>query len=179
LTAAKKYIPHYTIDDYQQWEGDWELWNGIAVSMSPRPFGSHQRTATELLIALRRELQRADCSAEATYELDWSIGQDTIIRPDVVILCDGIPDRYIETPPALVAEVLSDSTRQRDTTYKRELYDEQGVAVYLLLDPDAKTLETYKRDEANKWQHERVTDSTEFSICGNCKIRLVREPLFR
>ncbi len=53
MTAAKKYLPHYTIDDYQLWAGDWELWNGIAVAMTPSPFGRHQALASRLLVALQ------------------------------------------------------------------------------------------------------------------------------
>jgi len=25
--TVPKYMPHYLVQDYQQWEGDWELWN--------------------------------------------------------------------------------------------------------------------------------------------------------
>ena len=44
MSIAPKYQPHYTVDDYQHWEGDWELWNGVAVAMAPSPFGPHAIT---------------------------------------------------------------------------------------------------------------------------------------
>jgi len=28
---------HYTYDDYALWQGDWELFEGIAVAMTPAP----------------------------------------------------------------------------------------------------------------------------------------------
>ncbi|WP_261344782.1 hypothetical protein [Neorhodopirellula pilleata] len=34
MTALRKYVPHYTFADYRTWEGDWELWDGIADSGS-------------------------------------------------------------------------------------------------------------------------------------------------
>ncbi|QEG42674.1 Uma2 family endonuclease [Roseimaritima ulvae] len=178
MTAAKKYLPHYTVSDYQQWEGDWELWQGIAVSMSPGPFGRHQAAAKRLLILLDNELRRSNCQAEVIHEMDWIVSDDTVVRPDVVVLCDGVPDRYIETTPAVVAEVLSDSTRGRDTTYKRDLYDELGVEVYVLIDPDVQTLEIYRRDTSGNWQGESVTDSVMFSVCSGCELRLTRTALF-
>ncbi len=48
MSRALKYIPNYTLTDYRRWEGDWELWDGIPVSMSPSPFGTHQWAATQI-----------------------------------------------------------------------------------------------------------------------------------
>ena len=33
------YKPRYTVDDYESWAGDWELWQGTAIAMTPSPFG--------------------------------------------------------------------------------------------------------------------------------------------
>ena len=178
MTAAKKYIPHYTVKDYRQWEGDWELWDGIAIAMTPSPFGRHQALVTRLVIALQNELGRTDCPAEVVFELDWIIADDTVVRPDVTVICGAIPDEHLHETPALVAEVISEATETRDRTYKRDLYDEQGVAVYLLLDPAAKTLEIYQRDATGKWVHERVIDSVDFRLCEDCDIHLDRASLF-
>jgi len=38
-------LPHYTYDDYSQWEGRWELIDGIAYAMTPAPWFSHQRVS--------------------------------------------------------------------------------------------------------------------------------------
>ena len=35
-------LPHYTYDDYVQWEGRWELINGIPYAMTPAPSVKHQ-----------------------------------------------------------------------------------------------------------------------------------------
>ncbi len=52
MSSAKKYVPHYGLDDYQNWEGDWELWAGIPVSMSPSPFGRHSKVLGKIVTAL-------------------------------------------------------------------------------------------------------------------------------
>jgi len=189
MSAVKKYLPHYTVEDYLQWEGDWELWDGIAVSrcpnpdestraMSPSPFGPHQAIATNLIFALKLAIREDSCDAVVLSETDWIVSSETVVRPDVVVLCDGVPDRHIESTPTLVAEVLSDSTEQRDRTFKRDLYDEQGVSVYLLLDPKAETLEAYRRDSDGSWQHQQVDEAIELNLCDDCKIRLSRSSLF-
>jgi hypothetical protein len=35
-------LPHYTYDDYLQWEGRWELIRGIPFAMVPAPVIRHQ-----------------------------------------------------------------------------------------------------------------------------------------
>ncbi len=34
-------LPHYTYDEYVQWEGRWELIRGIPVAMVPMPVMKH------------------------------------------------------------------------------------------------------------------------------------------
>lgn len=34
MSAAIQFAPRYTIDGYSLWQGDWELWEGIAIAMS-------------------------------------------------------------------------------------------------------------------------------------------------
>ncbi len=42
MSLAEKYREHYTIEDYKQWQGDWELIEGIPFAMAPSPFADHQ-----------------------------------------------------------------------------------------------------------------------------------------
>ena len=105
MSAVPKYIPQYTVDDYSTWEGDWELWDGIAVSMSPSPFGAHQLVLFNLAGELRTQLRNQDCGAVVMGEIDWIISRETVVRPDVVVLCGDAPEvgrpqaRHDESPP--------------------------------------------------------------------------------
>jgi len=36
------YKEHYTAENYQEWEGDWELIYGEPYAMSPSPLYDHQ-----------------------------------------------------------------------------------------------------------------------------------------
>ncbi len=45
-------------------------------------------------------------------------------------------------------EILSDSTRRRDETLKREIYERAGVLEYWLVDPQRRTVRVYRRAEA-------------------------------
>jgi hypothetical protein len=52
MSSAARYSPNYTIKDYRQWQGDWELWRGIAVAMTPSPFGKHGGLLVRICTAL-------------------------------------------------------------------------------------------------------------------------------
>ena len=39
--AAIDYLPHYTYGDYRQWDGEWGLYEGFPVVMSPAPMIIH------------------------------------------------------------------------------------------------------------------------------------------
>lgn len=149
---AEKLIPHYSVEDYATWPGDWELWDGIPVSMSPSPFGPYSAAVVKVLTSLVDQLK--DCHAQVLTELDWIVDQNTVIRPDVVVVCGDVPQRHIESPPALIVEVLSEATRQRDTVHKPRLCKQHGVE-YALVDPIAKTI-----------------DRTTIQICGECTVEL-------
>lgn len=43
MSTAPRYQPHYTVEDYRQWEGRWELMGGVAIAMSQSPFGQHAK----------------------------------------------------------------------------------------------------------------------------------------
>jgi len=139
---APKYNPHYTLADYQAWEGNWELWNGVAVAMTPSPFGRHQKALTKLAHILLSAIETEQCNeCEVAVELDWIIAEDTVVRPDLSICCGDDIDRFIESPPVFVAEVLSDSTAHKDKTAKRTLYAANGVRYYLMVDTEHKQLD--------------------------------------
>lgn len=178
MSALSRYSPHYTVAEYKNWDGDWELWAGVPIAMTPSPLGTHQRTARNLVLELSKALGAADCDAEVFYELDWIVADDTVVRPDVLVVCGDGPEEYLTAPPALVAEVLSESTEERDRVYKRALYREQGVEAYLLIAPETKVLEIDRIDENGDWQTETVADQVILNLCGDCEITIDRQSLF-
>lgn len=141
MSSPKKFIPHYTLEDYRQWEGAWELIDGIPIAMTPSPFGPHERIVSRLSFEIQSQLRSYGCLCEVYTNLDWIITEDTVVRPDLMVVCGEQPQRHLESPPALLCEVLSDATRGQDLTAKRSLYMENRVPHYLIIDPAAKSLE--------------------------------------
>jgi Uma2 family endonuclease len=87
------------------------------------------------------QIEKANCCCEVYTNLDWIVSHDTVIRPDMMVVCGAQPQRHLEKTPALLAEVLSETTRNRDLLAKRGICHQQRVPNYLIIDPDAKSVE--------------------------------------
>ena len=179
MSTAAKYIPHYTLADYVQWQGDWELWGGVPVSMTPSPFGPHQLISMRLARQLGNQLDELACGCEVLHEIDWVINQDTVVRPDLVVVCDGVPERHIQRSPVLIAEIISLSTEQKDRTAKYKLYEAQNVKYYLLVDPEQKTLEVFVLDSAGKYDTIEPADLVLLQLTPKCQIEIDTTKLWK
>jgi Uma2 family endonuclease len=140
MSTVPRYIPHYTIEDYRRWEGDWELIDGVAISMTPSPFGPHERVVAELSRLFLNQIVKRNCECRVYTNLDWIVSDDTIVRPDLMVVCGEQPQRHLERSPVVTVEVLSLSTQGRDLTAKRTLYRENNVAHYLVVDPSDQSI---------------------------------------
>jgi len=143
MSNAIRILPHYTYDDYVLWEGKWEVIEGLPYAMSPAPLPRHQIVASSLQslfwIALRK------CKkCQVSQPLDYRIGEDTILQPDMIVICKPITKKYLDFPPALVAEVLSPSTALKDRHSKYSIYESQGIRYYIIIDPDKNEAEVYE-----------------------------------
>jgi len=140
-TAALRWddLPHYTYEDYVQWEGRWELIEGIPYAMTPAPKIKHQRLGTRITQYLGELLK--DCGkCEALLPVDWQVTSDTVVQADVIVVCreyedENIGEDKLEKVPALIFEILSPATSHKDRIVKYQLYEEAGVKYYCIVDP--------------------------------------------
>ena len=83
-----------------------------------------------------------------------SPGKDVLV-PDIAgwrrARTPTLPDNYFTIAPDWVCEVLSPSTRKLDLGEKRDIYAREGIPHLWLVDPLAKSLETFAL-EASKWR---------------------------
>ena len=145
MGALKLEDIHYTYDDYAQWEGDWELMDGIAISMSPAPMRKHQSLAYEIARVLGNQIEECQ-ECEVLGEVDYKINDYTLVRPDVVLTCGETHEKYLIKAPEIIVEVISKSTAKKDETYKFELYEQEKVKYYILVYPDDLSAKIYKLD---------------------------------
>ena len=73
------------------------------------------------------------------------------VEPDVFFISKPrlsiIGELYVDGPPDLCVEVLSESSRERDRGRKFVLYAEHGVREYWIIDPLRNTVEFYENHE--------------------------------
>lgn len=144
MSVAHKHLPHYTYEDYCQWEGNWEVIDGIPYAMSPSPVPLHQLVNMNLGAEIRQAL-KPNCKMCRVYmPIDWKIKEDTILQPDLLVVCDEIKKKFLDFVPTLVAEIISPSSTFTDRNLKKEIYLNQKVKYYLILDPQFKKTEIYE-----------------------------------
>ncbi|HRN57836.1 MAG TPA: Uma2 family endonuclease [Agriterribacter sp.] len=146
MSSSVKILPHYTYADYVQWEGQWELIDGIPYAMSPSPVPKHQRITGNLLSEFRMQLK--NCKKCAVYQpVDYRVADDTILQPDMLIICGAVTKKYLDFPPALVAEILSPATALKDRHTKHGIYEAQGIPYFIIISPDTEEVEIYELEK--------------------------------
>ena len=178
MNEALRYLPHYTVDDFRLWEGDWELWQGTAVAMTPSPFGRHGKLLARLATILNNAIDADGCQATVLVEVDWIMTNDTVFRPDLVVVCGSAPEQHVVDTPALVVEVMSEGTRERDRRFKRDAYERRKAPYYWMIDPDEESHELLSyRDGC--YHTVACDDGMTLSICNACQLQLDLEKLFQ
>lgn len=173
-------LPKYTYSDYTSWEGEWELIEGIPVAMAPAPMKTHQRIAKEIIVTLSNALDETECSeCEVLYETDWKLSEETVLRPDIVMVCGDENEKYITKSPKIIVEVLSPSTAKKDETVKFNIYEDEKVDYYILVYPDDLRAKVYRLKEDN---YSKVGDFTKEKLRFegiDCELELDFERVFR
>jgi len=143
MSGAVKILPHYTYSDYEQWEGRWELIDGIPYAMSPLPVPKHQKIA--MALGSEFTVMLKNCKQCTAYQpIDYRIADDTILQPDMLVVCGEITKKHLDFPPALVVEILSPATALKDRHSKYSIYESQAIPYYLIISPDTEEVEVYK-----------------------------------
>jgi Uma2 family endonuclease len=168
MGITQKILPHYTYEDYKLWEGKWELIDGFPIAMSPSPVPRHQLVAASLKMEIGIALKKCD-NCRVYDPVDYLISVDTVVQPDVMVLCRRPTKKFIDFPPVLVAEILSPSTALRDRNTKFELYQNEGIKYYLIADADANKMEIYELiDKSYKLVNEDSAEQFEFIFDDDC-----------
>jgi Uma2 family endonuclease len=146
MAAPLKILPHYTYDEYCMWEGKWELIFGIPYAMRPAPTTKHQRIAMALGSEFHVVLKKYK-HCEVYDPVDYKVADDTVVQPDVLIICGNPKLNFLDFPASLVVEVLSPSTALKDRHTKYDIYENNGVKYYLIVSPDNEEVEVFELNE--------------------------------
>jgi Uma2 family endonuclease len=111
----------------------------------------HQRISGNLYFLLRSRLDAHPIGQVYYAPVDVLLTRFDVVVPDLVYVSqarasDVLREANVQGVPDLVVEIGSPSTRQRDETIKRRLYEREGVSEYWVLDPELDVVRVYKRD---------------------------------
>ncbi len=176
MGLAERFLPTYTVKDYEKWEGDWELIQGIPYALaSPSPL--HQRTLARAVRLFDEKLDGCP-SCDVYVELDWYISEDTVVRPDMVVVCSEEPFEKLNFPPHIAVEIISPSTKDKDEELKRMLYERARLKWYVLLYPEQKKVRVFNLgDEFFSLERPDKDGVFEFDL-GRCRLRINLNEIF-
>ncbi len=180
-----KLLPHYKVEDWEQWEGRWELIEGIPYAMSPLPTPKHQLVSTNICRYLSEELEECE-NCICLISIDWQVSEDTVLEPDNLIVCsedldrDLLSQKRLYFPPTVIFEVLSPSTKEKDTIAKFEIYEREGVKYYVIVDPEEEKVQLYELEgDRYNLKGEFVKEGVLNFDLGYCRAKLDISKLWR
>lgn len=129
---------------------DWNLQITDMAGATPE----HSSVIVNFVAAVRHQLKNSTCfvfSDNVQYRFKDEEGNNKIVIPDASINCRTKSRRgtIFTDAPRFVMEVLSPSTEKYDRTEKMELYRQQEIEEYWLVDWRNKTVEIYELDYEN------------------------------
>lgn len=171
---------HYTYADYLAWDDEarYELIDGVMYMTSPAPSPIHQSVSGGIFGQLYNFLHGKPCKvyhAPFDVRLNASAGDDTVVQPDLLVVCDKtkIDARGCVGAPDLMIEILSPSTARHDKLLKFNAYLRAGVREYWIVDPDIKTVTVHiLKDSEYTTKAYADSDTVPVRVLEGCQINL-------
>ena len=153
-------LPSITWQDVQQMPDDGNRYEAIdgELHVTPAPGTRHARVSKRLQYALDRILERPGLGEifVAPYGVEFPATGEGV-QPDIVFVSRArreiIAEASIVGAPDLVVEILSPSTAARDRTIKFELYEQQGVREYWIVDSDENAVDVWRFGKEPEHEH--------------------------
>jgi Uma2 family endonuclease len=141
-----------TYDDFVRFPDDGlrhELIDGEHY-VTPSPNDKHQTILANLHLLIGVWV-RAHATGKAWIApFDVVLSRSDVVEPDLLYMsnqrkAEVLTEANVQGPPELVVEVGSPSTRRRDETIKRALYERAGVSEYWFVDTELDVVRVYRR----------------------------------
>ena len=170
------------IDDFLDWENQQpdrhEYCRGEVFAM----VGArrvHGLVVGNLFAAFKTHLKATRC--RAFFEtMKLQLANNSLFYPDVFVTCDpaDLKTEMVFRQPTLVAEVLSPSTQLFDRGMKFTAYRQiSSLQEYLLVDPDTRRVEVFRRNERGNFELFDQTGTAEL-VLNSVALRLPMAELF-
>jgi len=177
MSVLRNEFFHYTYEDYIKVpEGDekLELIDGEIVAMAS-PTWRHQEIVTTFIASISNHLKEKGSKCKVLSDVDtrlnYAKGDDTAVRPDILMVCDRskFDEKSIKGAPDFIVEILSPSTAKRDMKVKLIKYCEAGVKEVWIIDPVAEIVLTYVLNPSGShdWSIYGAEDEIPVSVLEN------------
>ena len=118
--------------------------------VTPSPNTKHQAIVMNLSGMIWSHLQQHPVGRVFTAPFDVVFSDFDVVEPDLLFISrarqeEVLSKQHVHGAPDLVVEIGSPSTRKRDETIKRRLYERFAVSEYWVIDPELDTLKVYRR----------------------------------
>jgi len=146
----------YTYADYLTWKFKErvELYKGKLMKMSPAPSYTHQDIATKLTGYMFNYFLSKPCKLiTAPFDVRLKDSKkpvtddefNTVVQPDITVICDldKIDERGCKGSPDLVVEILSPGNSKKEMGVKFDLYQENKIPEYWIVEPANQTILVY------------------------------------
>jgi Uma2 family endonuclease len=112
--------------------------------MAPTPTVPHQRVILKIISALELFVAQHLLGEMFVSPLDVVLPSGDVVQPDVFFMKSDEARRAVKERvrgvPTLAVEVLSPGSVKHDTLTKRDLYEQNGVREYWIVDPTARSI---------------------------------------
>jgi Uma2 family endonuclease len=118
--------------------------------VTPSPNRKHQKVSLNISLRIGNWLEQHPIGQIYYAPFDVIFSTFDVVEPDLLYMSNEraaavLTDDNVQGVPELVIEIGSPSTRQRDETIKRHLYERSGVSEYWVVDPEIDVVRVYRR----------------------------------
>lgn len=140
-----------------------EYMEGVIYAMAGAS-KNHQHIILNTASLFKAHLKNTPC-VTFTSDIKIRIGDLAFFYPDVIVAChDTTENDYYTEQPVIIIEVLSKSTRRRDETTKRRLYQTlPSLQEYVLIEQDIVDVEVCRRSLGWQSEHYFMGDEVTFN----------------
>jgi Uma2 family endonuclease len=119
--------------------------------VTPSPSRKHQAIVWNLAATIGPYLESHPVGRAFVAPFDVIFSEFDVVEPDLLFISnvrleEVLTTKNVRGAPNLVVEIASPSTRTRDETLKRKLYERFGVEEYWVIEPKAETIIVHRHD---------------------------------
>lgn len=117
------------------------------IFMSPSASASHQEISRDLEFLMWLFVKAKNSGKVFNAPFDVILDENNVVQPDLLFISNKnlnlISERGVFGSPDLVVEIVSPSSGYRDKVTKKKLYEKFGVAEFLVVEPQNKSVEVF------------------------------------